>query len=933
MSQKNIDFGNYPDDPDADAIRTAFQKVQDNFTQLFAPVGAESAVTSVNRTPGAGITVNAPTGNVVISANIACVQVHTSTLSIGRGTNGFQDTSITSSSQVLWVDLPETIENVGNIILTNNANIGGNAIIGGNANITGNLTSGNANLGNAATANFFLGDGGLLSNIAGGGPSNELTISAPVTNYQVNLLGGNVYIDPYTDFYLYCSGVTADAGGNIFLYGVNEGDFIAPLLAKYNSAGTLQWQKYFDETSVTVDPTGMIACDSSGNIYMVYFDFDIEALNLVKVNTSGTLVWQRQIGSIISPNTYNITVDSSNNVFLVFDDANDLYSVKYNSSGTLQWENVLNTAGSWPLGIYSDGVCTDSSGNLYFVGSNEFEYSNSLLVKYNSAGTLQYANQIDDFAIHGVTVDSSSNIYLVGRRFNGTFIQSLVVKLDSSGTQLWTSYFNRNGGAGETTFAAIACELFGSTLYVFGTDDATGWSYKGYVVSMSTTTGDVNWQNSISQPLNNFDKPYPLFNDYASKNLSGIMSVNSNGLLLAATYEPTAISGIADLAFFNLPTDGTGLGVYDYFSYSPTVFDYTLSGITLVIASSGITSSTSSLTTGNETVAVTTPTYLTFQEFLFPSGTRTFTLNANSILTFPDGTLQYSAFNPYLANLPLGTPIVNSLTTTGSSVRIGPIDTLIGEGSIGIGSSINSAGTLNSIAIGNSALNQVSSNANFSVAIGTSAGYSQANANIVAIGHRAAEISAGQYSVSIGAFAGRTGMANNSISIGAFAGNAGITGANTIIINATGTDLNPTVTDAFYIKPIRNIDSGNLLYYDSTSGEVSYSTGVSLGQDLTWTGAQRGSITTDNDLSFDMDVTNNFSCTPAAGGTLTFTNITAGQSGFVLLDNSGGYSISAAATTKVGSGFLAAVSVAGVYLLSYFSDGTNVYVVNSGALT
>lgn len=100
----------------------------------------------------------------------------------------------------------------------------------------------------------------------------------------------------------------------------------------------------------------------------------------------------------------------------------------------------------------------------------------------------------------------------------------------------------------------------------------------------------------------------------------------------------------------------------------------------------------------------------------------------------------------------------------------------------------------------------------------------------------------------------------------------------------------------------------------------------------TFTVSQRGTATTDNDLSFDLNATNNFTCTPSAPGTLTFTNITAGQSGFILLDNSGAHAISAAATTKVSSGFLAAVSVAGVYLLSYYSNGTNVYVVASGAL-
>ena len=99
----------------------------------------------------------------------------------------------------------------------------------------------------------------------------------------------------------------------------------------------------------------------------------------------------------------------------------------------------------------------------------------------------------------------------------------------------------------------------------------------------------------------------------------------------------------------------------------------------------------------------------------------------------------------------------------------------------------------------------------------------------------------------------------------------------------------------------------------------------------TFTASQRGTVTTDNDLSFDLSATNNFSCTPTGSGTLTFTNHTAGQSGFILLDNSGGYAISAAATTKINSADLTAISTAGVYLLSYFDNGTNAYIVVSRA--
>lgn len=101
----------------------------------------------------------------------------------------------------------------------------------------------------------------------------------------------------------------------------------------------------------------------------------------------------------------------------------------------------------------------------------------------------------------------------------------------------------------------------------------------------------------------------------------------------------------------------------------------------------------------------------------------------------------------------------------------------------------------------------------------------------------------------------------------------------------------------------------------------------------TFTLSQRGTVTTDNDGSFDMSVTNNFKCTPTATFALTFTNITAGQSGYVLLVNTGGYAVTAAATTKVNTSFLTTVSTAGTYLLSYFTDGTNVYVTTGGAMS
>lgn len=123
------------------------------------------------------------------------------------------------------------------------------------------------------------------------------------------------------------------------------------------------------------------------------------------------------------------------------------------------------------------------------------------------------------------------------------------------------------------------------------------------------------------------------------------------------------------------------------------------------------------------------------------------------------------------------------------------------------------------------------------------------------------------------------------------------------------------------------------LYTKNAAGSVVELSGAKTDLANTFTASQRGTVTTDNDGSFDMSVTNNFKCTPTGNITLTFTNITAGQSGFILLVNGSNYTVAAAATTKVTSGALSTLSATGTYLLSYFSDGTNVFVVNSGALS
>lgn len=144
-TQQNIDFGSFPNDPDADAIRVAFEKVQYNFDQLFDSQESGSVLSIKS---GAGISVNQPTGNVIISAKIACVQIQTSTLGIGIGVgnNTANYAVYSNAAQTLTIDLRDdtTIGNsltvvntttTSNLSVTNVANFSsvGNIIIPGGA--------------------------------------------------------------------------------------------------------------------------------------------------------------------------------------------------------------------------------------------------------------------------------------------------------------------------------------------------------------------------------------------------------------------------------------------------------------------------------------------------------------------------------------------------------------------------------------------------------------------------------------------------------------------------------------------------------------------------------------------------------------------------------------------------------------------------------
>ena len=113
----------------------------------------------------------------------------------------------------------------------------------------------------------------------------------------------------------------------------------------------------------------------------------------------------------------------------------------------------------------------------------------------------------------------------------------------------------------------------------------------------------------------------------------------------------------------------------------------------------------------------------------------------------------------------------------------------------------------------------------YAVGVGYMAGNNTQGTQSVAIGRGSGTATQGANSVAVGVFAGASNQGANSIAIGA---NAGFTNQanNTIILNATGANLDQTTANTFTVKPVRSNSTGNLMYYDTTTGEITYSSSV-----------------------------------------------------------------------------------------------------------
>ena len=211
-----------------------------------------------------------------------------------------------------------------------------------------------------------------------------------------------------------------------------------------------------------------VIVDSSDNIYVMGYtggglDGNTQVGNgdifLVKYYDNGTRQWTQQLGSSSQEISYDVALDSSDNIYVTgftgggLDGNNnvgssiDIFLVKYYDNGTKHWTPQLGTSSSdkgW-------GVTVDSSNNIYVTGetvggldgNTSSGGTDIFLVKYYDNGTKQWTQQLGTSGIevgYGVTVDSSNNIYVTGYTDGG-----LDNNTNSGNKDIFLMKFNSDG--------------------------------------------------------------------------------------------------------------------------------------------------------------------------------------------------------------------------------------------------------------------------------------------------------------------------------------------------------------------------------------------------------------------------------------------------------------------------------------------------------
>ena len=244
--------------------------------------------------------------------------------------------------------------------------------------------------------------------------------------------------------------IAIDSSNNVYVAGrTSVSGTSRSLLAKYNTSGTQQWARTLGTDAAFHNNSWLaIDTDSSGNIYVAGETYNTAQRGIIaKYDSSGTVIWQKSVSA--GPWQFNSIVTTSNGTSYVAGTnvsgpagAQDIAIFKYDSSGEVVWQKNLGTAAG---NENPADIKLDSSGNVYLCGRTSVDgVTSPILIKLDPEGAILWQNQLVvplAAAPSYMAIDNSNNVYLAGWIISGSNYNVHIVKYNLSGELLWQRSF------------------------------------------------------------------------------------------------------------------------------------------------------------------------------------------------------------------------------------------------------------------------------------------------------------------------------------------------------------------------------------------------------------------------------------------------------------------------------------------------------------
>lgn len=252
-------------------------------------------------------------------------------------------------------------------------------------------------------------------------------------------------LTPEAGNYYYPIRLTVDASGNVFVTGeyiIGVSNVKSISVAKYNSSGVIQWQRFLSYgLTDNLDPAS-ITTDSAESVIVGIREGYTSTI--VKYNASGAIQWQSHLSKTVGSVVVNrLTTDSQNNVFVIGGTGDNGYIetilLKYNSAGVLQWSTTLDIGES--AHVYDSRLVIDSADNVICSIKNDYS-TKTFIAKYSNEGVQSWARLLTEEDVNSLTL-LNDNIIAVSQILSGAGLLH-IISMSSAGavTDLKEIYVN-----------------------------------------------------------------------------------------------------------------------------------------------------------------------------------------------------------------------------------------------------------------------------------------------------------------------------------------------------------------------------------------------------------------------------------------------------------------------------------------------------------